>query len=64
MASFSTNYDSMQKSLQRDRMLVVDYLEDLDKRIEALEKTKAPSANAPAAEGMSPPAQPAEPSKP
>lgn len=38
LASFVKKFSNMEKELDRDRTLVVDYLEDLDKRLEALEK--------------------------
>jgi len=36
----SDKFDNMETDLNKDRTLVIDYLEDLDKRIEALEKAK------------------------
>lgn len=53
--ALAEKFDKMQSDLEKDRTLVIDYLEDLDKRIEALEKSAAPATQ---------PAQPATPSQP
>ncbi len=42
----SNKFDKLQADLDKDRTLVIDYLDDLDKRIEALEKAKPTPAPA------------------
>lgn len=47
ITAFAKKHGTMEKELDRDRSLVVDYLEDLDNRLESLEKSSGASNTPP-----------------